>query len=213
MLLPAAFLLPALAAGPAAAAAPAAAAKKADKAEAGATASADTIKLVEMFTTRETADLPPEAVPEFMAVDAKTLPSKLRAKYTAKKIELLTLKKNADATKKGYYRRMGNEKQAQCSYEEGDERTIGLLKQMGFEQITEEEEHFLMQKTNCSECELNEEFSLTMYIVPPKKKKDKPVRYLFINQSDPLMALIGQHRSGGQAGTNFFGAGGAGGCR
>ena len=70
-----------------------------------------------------------------------------------------------------------------------------------------------MQKTNCSECELNEEFSLTIYIVPPKKKTEKAVRYLFLSQNDPLMGLIASYRAGGQGGTNFFGSGGIGGCR
>ena len=192
---------------------PAAPVAEAAKPEAGVTASPETVKLVELFVTKETADLPPEDVPQFMAVDAKTLPSKLRAKYLAKKLELIALKRNADGKRKGFFRRMGNDKQAQCSYEEGDEETVGLLRQMGFEQISEDEERFLMQKTNCSECELTEEFTLTMYIVPPKKKGDKAVRYLFLSQSDPLMGLVASYRAGGSGPTNFFGIGGAGGCR
>jgi hypothetical protein len=196
----------------AAAAAPAHAAKK-EKPEAGVTASSETIKLVEQFTNLETADLPVEAIPQFMAVDVKTLPSKLRSKYQAKKLELIALKKNADGKKKGFFRRMGNDKQAQCTPEEGDEQTVAMLPQMGFEPINEEEEKFLMQKTNCTECELNEEFSLTMYIVPPKKKGEKATRYMFLSQNDPLMGLIASYRSGGTGPTAFFGIGGAGGCR
>jgi len=190
-----------------------AARKKAEKPEPGVTASSTTIKMVEHFTTVETADLPVEAIPEFMAVDPKTLPSRLRTKYQAKKLELAALKKNADGKKKGFFRRMGNDKQALCVPEEGDEQTVALLPQMGFEPITEDEEKFLMQKTNCSECELNEDFSLTMYIVPPKKKGDKGIRYLFLSQNDPLMGLIASYRAGGTGPTAFFGIGGAGGCR
>ena len=85
---------------------------------------------------------------------------------------------------------------------------------MGFNLISDDEEHWLMQKTRCTQCELIEEFSLTIYVVPPKKKKELPTKYALLHEKDPLMGLLAQYRRGKENpfGTSFFG-GFAGACR
>jgi hypothetical protein len=52
------------------------------------------------------------------------------------------------------------------------------------------------------------EFSLQV-LPEPAGKKAQPKRRLFLHQNDPLMALVGQYRSGqAKAQTEFFGLGG-----
>jgi hypothetical protein len=187
-----------------------AASKKAKPVAESFTASTATVKLVESFVKTETGDLPPEQIPEFMAVDPKTLPSRLRTQFQARRAELMSLKKLSDQRKRPAFRRLGKEgDKAQCEVEEGTQQYVDSLRGMGFEQISKSEEDFLMEKTKCSECELQEESSLLMVLVPAKKKEEPPTRYLFLSTSDPLFVLVAMYREGKEntTGTNFFGIG------
>lgn len=193
-----------------------ASAKKAKPAEEAFTASSTTVRMVEYFIKTETGDLPPENIPEFVAIDPKTLPSRLRPGFQSRRAELMSLKRLSDQRKRPAFRRLGKEgEKAQCDIEEGSEQYVKSLRDMGFEQISKGEEDFLMEKTKCSECELQEESSMIMVLVPSAKKGEPPTRYMFMNSSDPLFALVAVYRQGKDSttGTNFFGIGMAPFCR
>ena len=64
--------------------------------------------LVELFLTTPTADLPPERVEEFLAVDPAGLPSEMREGCLAKKEELRAFKKISDGRRKPPVRRVDN---------------------------------------------------------------------------------------------------------
>lgn len=179
------------------------------------TADADTMKLVETFLSRPTAELPPEAVPPFLAVDPATLPARLREKYRAKRYELLALKKTLEGRQKPPLRRLGKEEKAACDIKRESPQFLALMKQTGFAPITEDEEAFVMEKTKCSECELQEEFSLQIVDVLSAKKGQPATRYLLLIDNDPLWALVGLYRQGrtNTTGTSFFGIGMQPACR
>jgi hypothetical protein len=61
----------------------------------------DTLAMVKAFLKLPTAQLPPEHIPKFLAVDPAALPKELRQNFLAKRIELFTLKKITDDKKKG----------------------------------------------------------------------------------------------------------------
>lgn len=181
-----------------------------------------TVNLVREFLKKKTAQLPVSDIPEFVSIDPPTLPAGLRPKYIARREELLALKRLAAAKKKAGLRRLGQEElpRSACPapIEMDDPRT---MRGFGFEEISDQEEIYLMQQTRCSECELIKEFSLT-----PVRKKDatasvgapeggsKPAerrrgrpRY-FLHENDPLLLLVYAYRQGRSAfGTNFFGVG------
>ncbi|MEK7657300.1 MAG: hypothetical protein AAB412_06050 [Elusimicrobiota bacterium] len=170
-------------------------------------ASSDTVRLVEHFLGVPTIELPPEGVPEFLEIDAKTLPKKLRTPYQAKKEELLALKKIVDGKKKGTVRRQGVEPIGKCDFENTDEAGLGMYSLAGYGPITEEEEAYLMKKTGCTECELADEFSLKLMSVKSKVKGKKPRTVYLLHGKDPLQVFVGLYRQGAEApeGTNFFG--------
>ena len=189
----------------------AAAPKPAAKADAGGLTS-EQLKLVNHVLAAETASLDPSLVPPFMDIEPDKAPASLRGKVKAKRAEFFALKKLNDGKRKAPIRRAGQEEQTTCEQEVGDEAMVKMLPTMGFTQITEDEEHFLLGRTKCTECELQEEFTLKIVIVPPAVKGKPAVKYLFINISDPLNALVAQYRQGGKSGTDFF-SGFAGACR
>lgn len=171
-------------------------------------------KLVQFFLDTGTADLPPERVPVFLAVDPAKLPAKLRDPFTAKKIELLALKKNSDSKYKPPLRMLGKDSAGETCGPPQEMATVGLMLKLGFERIDQEEEEWLMRETRCSECELRTEFSLTLVTTPPKRKGEKKELHYLMHSNDPIMALIATHRAGVQStNTNFFGMGSGPKCR
>ncbi|MBI5241330.1 MAG: hypothetical protein HY926_12730 [Elusimicrobia bacterium] len=173
--------------------------------KAEAPAADDKVKLVQAFLDMPTAELPADLVPEFLAVDPATLPEKLREPFAAKRLELYALKQIVGGKKRGAVR-MPEEN---CAIEkEAKADSARILMMAGFGPITEDEERFVMDKTNCTERDLMCEFSLQ--IVGVKAAKKKPAhRLLFLHLRDPLMALVGQYREMGRVKqTNFFGIGG-----
>lgn len=174
-----------------------------------------TLKLVEHFLKTPTGDLPPDDVPAFLAVDPATLPAKLRDKFEAKRIELLALKKNADAKYKPPLRMLGkgDSTEDDCGPPR-DMASVGIIQQMGFERIEQEEEEWLMRETRCTECELRTEFTLTLITTPPKKKGGKKQLHYFLHSNDPIMTLLAGYRQGAKTtGTAFFGIGAGPKCR
>ncbi|MFC1679405.1 hypothetical protein ACFL2T_04270 [Elusimicrobiota bacterium] len=175
-----------------------------------AAASKDTVAMVEFFIKADTASLPPEIVPEFMEVDPKTLPRRLQDKCRAKQAEFSALQRVAAGKMKPPLRRLGVKEEAKCDMREESAYYVKTLKSMGFAEITSDEEGYLMEKTKCTECELQEEFSLMIVLVPSKKKKELPTRHLLLQGTDPLWALVGRYRqgkTGNTTGTAFFGIG------
>lgn len=190
-------------------------------AAAGGTADKDTVEFAKRFLEIETSELPPELIPRFMEIEPATLPAKLRQKAKARQIELDTLLKISQSGKKPPIRRLGKEPLERCpKRREDNDEVVKMLRNMGFQQIGDEEEAWLEQKTNCTECELMEEFSLEVILVRPKKQDEKKgkeppwMRYYLLHDSDPLTALLAQYRQGATGqGTNFFGTGFFGSCR
>ena len=155
--------------------------------------------MVKAFIKAPTSSLPPDSIERFISVDGAVLPKKLRRPYEAKKLELQTLRNISRSRKRGMMRTP----EADCSAPpESRGRTAGLLKLAGFEEISEEEEAFLMKETKCTEEELMCEFSLTAAV--EKKGKRKILRY-FLHENDVLFALVGKFRAGPRGDTNFFG--------
>jgi hypothetical protein len=173
---------------------------------------ADTHQLVNYVLATETSELKAELIPPFFEVDLKSLPKKMRPQVRAKRAELSALKKIADGKKKPPLRRVGKDPNDDCLPEEATPRMLSYIKRMGFQPIYEDEERYLEGKTNCSMCELTQEFSLTLYQQQLKKGRTK--LFMFLHAKDPLMALVGQYREGNNAeSTNFFAVGFFGACR
>ena len=169
--------------------------------------SSSTVNMVKFFLKTATAELPAQAIPDFLAVDAKTLPSKLRAPYRGKREELLALKKIADGRNSGLFRRMGKTDDPAC--EDLPLEQAVILAKAGFMEIDAQAVPFVMKETECSECELQYEFTMRRVLVPAKKNGAKPGFRYFLHEKDPLHVLIGVYQNGGKSafGTNFFGGG------
>ncbi|MBI3548764.1 MAG: hypothetical protein HY078_06990 [Elusimicrobia bacterium] len=174
-------------------------------------ASSDTVKMVKYFVDSEIADLPPERIPQFIAIRGETLPKKLRDPFTARRAELLSLKQMADTRSRPPIRRLNQPQLSDSSCESPREMSnAGMLGKMGFFEIDEREENQLMRETKCTECELQKEFSLTIIVItPPKGSEEKSRRRYFLNDADPLTAVVQAWRNGrqGLGGTNFFSMG------
>lgn len=176
--------------------------------------SSATVKFVEYFLKTKTAELDAGRIDSFMRILPETLPERLRAKTRAKQSELSALRKLAEMKRKPPIRRAGLEPINQCEQQEGTKKQVKVLVEMGFIQIEEDEERWLMEQTRCTECELMLEFSLTVIMVPAEKKGGDTLKYLFIHAKDPLAALLVRYRQGKSAhGTDFFSVGFAGACR
>ncbi|MBI5244553.1 MAG: hypothetical protein HY922_12875 [Elusimicrobia bacterium] len=175
-------------------------------------ADTETLKLVELFVNAPTSELPPEKVPDFLAVDPKTLPAKLRMSWMQKRQELLALKKIADGQKKPPIRRIDvpPPSERDCLPLEG-EMADAILRSAGFNDVEEHEVMFLMEQTKCTECELMVEFTLEKALKHVKGKKGQVTTrtYYFLHPKDPLWTLVGAYRAGNKNpfGTPFFGIG------
>ena len=179
---------------------PAGAAEKAAKAD-------DKLELVQFFLKTPVSRLPAEAIGEFLAIDPKTVPAKLRDRFEVKRQELIGLKKIADGQMKPPVRRLNQPDQTDCEPPR-EMSMIGPMAQVGFVEIFEDESRRLMKDTECSECELRTEFSLTLVVTPAKKKGGKPILHYMLHGNDPLNALVAGYRGGTKPfGTNFFGIG------
>lgn len=180
--------------------------KKTEKAEKAAKvkkADRKTVKAVKIVIDMPVERLAPEAVEGFMAIDPLSLPRRLRGKFKAKILEFNVLKHLAKKKKKGYIRRPTLE----CEPGEGSKSTdIRALKMAGFLEIKEEEEAYIMKRTECTELDLMCEFSLQIGL--EKLKNGKIRRRLFLHERDPLHIIIDEYRSGrGARQTKFFGSG------
>jgi hypothetical protein len=164
------------------------------------TADKTTLELVGYFLKVPTAQASPKLIQPFLAVDVDTLPPRLRRKTRAKQIQIRTLIKVHDARKKG----MIVQPAAGCTLDSivrptSDETAYMLA---GFQFITEDEEHFVLQQTKCQEEDLGCEFSLVIFHDAGSKKPRK----LALHVRDPLMGLVARYREKGSGSTHFFGS-------
>lgn len=173
----------------------------------------DLKKLIEYVLGNPVNTLSEKAIPPFMEIDPKTLPPDLRGKVEVKQAEFSALQKVATGKRKSFLRRIGNDEAARCEDEEGTEAKLKALKMAGFEVIDESELLELQRRTSCSQCELQEEFTLRVLNLPPAKPKGRPRVAFLLYTSDPIFAVIASIRQGGEGPTAFFGVGGHPKCR
>lgn len=161
-----------------------------------------------------TGDLDVDLLEAFLDLENKEVPKPLRERFLAKKQEITALDKIAQGNKKPPLRRIGAAEKPLCEIEDSSEMKIGLLKSMGYFEIDEFEEAQLMGKTNCTECELQSEFTLLVLAVPAKKKGKPLLKRLLLHRRDPIAVVLELLREGKtNQGTNFFGLGGFPKCR
>lgn len=166
----------------------------------------EVLKLVNYFLETPTGNLPPEAIESFLIVDPDSLPKKLQNRYKSKRLELLALKHTTDR-----HNRKGNFRipEENCAPPAGSKGTdCAVFRAGGFwEEITEEEEMFLLKETSCNEVDLMCEFSLQIGF--EKGKKGRAIRCYFLHGNDPLMGYLATFRNGKKSvQTKFFGLGG-----
>ncbi|MCX5797253.1 MAG: hypothetical protein NTY77_17315 [Elusimicrobia bacterium] len=172
-------------------------------------ADTDTVEMVEAFLKMPTAELPPEHIPRFLAVDPAALPKKLRRPYEARRLELYTLKQLGQTRKKGNIITPEDHCEAPKDAKSQD---ISLLMKVGYVEITEEEKDWLTHRTHCTEQDMLCEFTLQILDEKvgsgPKARKRRRY-FLFCGAGcDPLMVLVGVYRARVKdPNTNFFGTG------
>ncbi|MBI4056366.1 MAG: tetratricopeptide repeat protein [Elusimicrobia bacterium] len=88
---------------------------------------------------------------------------------------------------------------------QGEPQEVTVLRLAGFEQIHDPELDWLIRETGCPQDVLEKEFTLKVV-----KDAMSLSRWIFLQASDMLMALIAKYRAGdtagGMHGTNFFGS-------
>jgi hypothetical protein len=163
------------------------------------TADATAVQLADYFVKTDVADANPKLVEPFLAIDAATLPKRVRAKAEAKQVEIRTLLKLHDTKKKGNWIQPDDS----CKITDIIKplKDIPVYRMAGFTDLKEDEEQYVMHRTNCTELNLGCQFSLIIF-----HDKGKP-RQLMLLVKDPLWGLVAEThgKSGGQ--TNFFGTG------
>jgi hypothetical protein len=161
-------------------------------------ADATTVQIAEYFQKVPLSDANPKLVEPFLAIDSTTLPKKLRAKTQAKQLEIKTLLKLHDTKKKGNWLQP-----ATCTADSFVKplKDSAAYAMAGYVNLTEDEEQYIMHKTQCTETDMGCQFSMTIF-----HDKGKP-RRLMIHPNDPLAALAAEShgKAGGQ--TQFFGLG------
>jgi len=175
---------------------------------AGADADKATVEMVRAFIKLPIDQLPAEHIDEFVALDPEALPKKLRRGFKARRLELYALKNLAHRKKTGT---IISGDDACAVPHEAKSGELGLLAQVGYQEITEDEKMWLEKKTKCTERDMLCEFTLQVVDEPGTKKKKPERRYFLYCKGaacDALFVLVGAHRAqveGKQ--TDFFGAG------
>ena len=169
----------------------------------------DSVELAEYVIRTPTDNLVVEAIDPFMDIEPKSLPPRLLGPYLARREELETIQRIEEGKKKPLVRRGGKDaKSAKCQVEEDDGRKARFLPGAGFKRIEAADIARIMEKTRCSQCELQEEFTLRVLLEKRSGSKGKKEWLFLLHERDPLWAVLGaKGRSSG--GTNFFAVGGA----
>lgn len=156
-----------------------------------------TVELVQYFLKTPTSEANPKLIDPFLAVKTETLPKKLRGRAAAKQAEIGALLRLHD-TKKG-----GSLVQPLEGCSEKDfvkPLSMAGFFSEGYEEVTEDELKYVMDKTKCSEIDLGCRFSMLIFF---EKKKDRILKF---TAADPIMAVVAESRGKG-GGTHFFGMG------
>jgi hypothetical protein len=167
----------------------------------------DTLEMVKAFLKLPVNELPADFIPRFLAVDPAALPGKLRRPYEAKRLELYSLRQLGQTKKKGIVILPDD----RCEVpKDAKSQDISILMSAGYQEITEEEERWLTQRTRCTEHDMLCEFSLQVLdekVGAGHKARRRRRYFLFCGAAcDPLMVLVGVHRAHVKdPNTNFFG--------
>ncbi len=167
----------------------------------------DDAQFVEAFLKIDVPRLPAEQIGRFVAIEPATLPEKLREPFKARRLELRALRDLASGKKKGPWRMP----QSDCEIpHDSDAGELAVLKRAGYVEVEEEEMRWVGDKTKCSERDMLCEFTLKELDFKTKDKKTRRRYFLYCRAScDPLMVLIGAHRSKvDDSQTHFFGMAG-----
>jgi hypothetical protein len=158
------------------------------------------IKIAEYMLRTPMNEADPALVAGFMKLDAAALPKKLRDKALAKQMEVDAIVKIHKGKKKGPFR-FPSPNCVPKRYGPEGVRVMSLIS--GNSEIAWEEEEYVELKTNCTEDQLICEFSLNVVVIPRPGKP--PLKRFYLMEADPLMALVGEKRSGGgSAGNKYF---------
>ena len=171
-------------------------AASADKKDVDASANKTTVELVEYFLKVPTAEANPALIEPFLAVNADSLPKKLRGKAAAKQVEISALIRLHDTKKMGSI----IQEKVDCSAKDFVKPLSMAGYFGGYEEVTENELKYVSDKTKCTEEDLGCRFSLLIFY---EKKKDRILKF---NPNDPIMAIVAEVRNKGGS-TNFFGSG------
>ena len=160
-----------------------------------ATADKATVELVRYFLKVPAYEVDTKLVGRFLAVDAGTLPQKIRGKALAKQAEIRDLINIHDTKKAGSL----IQPKEGCSEKDFVVPLEQAAFYAGYEEVNEDELKYVKDKTKCTEIDLGCRFSLKIFF---KKGKDR--RLMFV-PADPIMAVVAESHKGGT--TNFFGMG------
>ena len=166
----------------------------------------DDPQFVEAFLKVEISRLPPEQIDRFVAIDPAALPAKLREPFKARRLELRALRDVAAGKQKGMWKMSEPECEVPHDSDAGE---LSVLKKAGYVEITEEEKDWVSEKTKCSERDMLCQFTLKELDFVLKKKRTRRY-FLYCRAScDPLMVLVGVHRSKvDDSQSHFFGMAG-----
>ena len=163
------------------------------------------IKIVEYMFKTPLDQASPAVVGPFLELDAETLPKGLRAKARAKQLDVRTLFKLHDTKKKGSVLPVVEGCTATSFVKPMKE--IPAYQMAGYQEITEDEEKGVMERTLCQEVDLGCHFSLTVFT----DTNPKIPRRLFLHGNDPMMTMVAATRAKSKAsigGNGYFGIGG-----
>ncbi len=163
------------------------------------------IKIVEYMFKTPLDQASPAVVGPFLELDAETLPKGLRAKARAKQLDVRTLFKLHDTKKKGSVIPVLEGCTASSFVKPMKE--IPAYQMAGYQEITEDEEKGVMERTLCKEVDLGCHFSLIVFTDPDPKIP----RRLFMHGNDPMMTMVAATRAKSKAsigGNGYFGIGG-----
>lgn len=151
--------------------------------------------------------LPPDSIPEFMAIAPADYPKKLKEKALNRRHELEAMQRVGQRKKAG----MIIDSVSNCEVpREGSELDIRTLAMAGYVEISENEKEYVQQRTKCTERDLLCRF--TLQIRDKKLKKGEVLRRYFLYcraSCDPLMVMIAAYREHiRDKNTPFFGAAG-----
>lgn len=167
------------------------------------TASPEQVQLTDIVLKTPTGELDPALAGAFLKLDTDTLPKKLRSKARGKQFELNALIKVAQGKKMGSIRPIGAD---QCTPPKPKPEDIPMMTGfLGFVEVTEWGVAAAGSQTECTELDMQCQFSLHIVDMGPKAK---PPRRYFFQEKDPMKTIVEMKEKNIDAKqTQFFGTG------